>query len=179
MINKLLVHISINLIAVALIYNAGSAQNLNGEGILKEFTFKDVHSETGSKCDICHPPNMEIESSSVFLKSDLCLSCHSDVVVVLPNSILKSRIDRMDNHPIKFSPLDFDMNKFNHSIINAGGTFRIIGSAGSLPLFGNSLISAVVECSTCHDPHGKSGFPKLQRLDNDRGSLCLVCHLDL
>ncbi len=179
MINKLLVHISVNLIAFALIYNAGSAQNLKGEGIIKEFTFKDVHAETGSKCDICHPPNMEIESSSVFLKSDLCLSCHSDVAVVLPNSILKSRIDKMNNHPIKFSPLDFDINKINHSVIHVGNTYRIIGSAGSLPLFGTSLMSAVVECATCHDPHGKSSFPNLQRLDNDRGSLCLVCHLDL
>jgi predicted CXXCH cytochrome family protein len=83
----------------------------------------------------------------------------------------------MINHPIKILPRDFDPEKINHNIISNGGKFFISGPTGSLPLFGKTEDSAVVECATCHDPHGDSGHQKLRRIERLKGKLCLVCHL--
>jgi len=34
-----------------------------------------------------------------------------------------------------------------------------------------------IECVTCHDPHNRSGFPKMLVMTNRRSALCLNCHL--
>ncbi|UCH80925.1 MAG: hypothetical protein JSW20_14495 [Nitrospiraceae bacterium] len=130
-----------------------------------------------SRCDICHPPTVDMESSALLLKSDLCLDCHDDIEAVSPEERRQGNISAMNNHPVKFSPRDFASVKINQNIIRVGWKFFISGPAGALPLFGETMGSAVVECATCHDPHGDTGHPKLRRIWGGNGELCLVCHL--
>ena len=170
--------LGLNIFVLILTCYGAFAQNNPVDANSSRITFKDVHVMPGSKCDICHPPTLDVNNSRLFLKSDLCLSCHDDTVAVLVDSTLISRVENMNNHPIKFSPLDFDSRKISQQIISDGKNIWISGPTGSLPLFGESRRSAVVECTTCHDPHGAAGFKSLQRIENTKGRLCLVCHLD-
>ena len=34
-----------------------------------------------------------------------------------------------------------------------------------------------IECVTCHDPHNRSGVPKMLVMTNRRSALCLNCHM--
>jgi predicted CXXCH cytochrome family protein len=92
---------------------------------------------------------------------------------------MKSDNDTMSNHPIKFSPLDFDPDKSNHNILKEGTYFYVTGKKGKVPLFGKARESSVAECGTCHDPHGKSRLPKLHRIKNTGGEICLTCHIGI
>jgi len=83
----------------------------------------------------------------------------------------------LKNHPVKFSPLDFDAERINHNIVQRGREFYVSGPGGDVRLFGRSPETAVIECTSCHDPHGKSGLPALQYTDNPADDLCLICHL--
>ena len=141
--------------------------------------YKDIHGRPGSKCDICHPVTVDIDKAAVFLKSDLCISCHEKAAVMMSRFRMKSSIQQMDNHPIKFSPFDYDPRKINRTIIKDGENYRILGRFGALPLFGDSRDTAVAECATCHDPHGTGGFDNLLRIDNRASRLCRICHIDL
>jgi len=141
--------------------------------------FNDVHIWPESKCNICHlSSNPKAESSSLVDvdQSRLCESCHKETVTIdfLPK--LVSKVEPMKNHPIKFSPLDFDPEKINHTIIKEGTYFYVSGEKAKIPLFGKSKESAVAECATCHEPHGESYVPKMLRVDNSQGMLCLICH---
>jgi predicted CXXCH cytochrome family protein len=143
----------------------------------ENLSLSDVHDKSLSKCDLCHPQNTDMNNSASYLKSDVCLSCHADFVSRDQRSILRSNDRVMINHPIKFSPRDFDPEKINHNIIENSGQFFISGPTGDLPLYGSTEDSAVAECSTCHDPHGDSGHQKLRRLTRLKGKLCRVCHV--
>ena len=158
-------------------YSVLSAQQHPVSGERGTLRLSDVHERSTSKCNLCHPPTADIENSAVFLKSDLCLDCHDNIVAIMPEARLRSGIPAMNNHPIKFTPLDFDPKKISHNIISVGGKFFVSGPSGTLPLFGKTERSAIVECATCHDPHGDSGHQKLRRLESRRGTLCKVCHL--
>jgi predicted CXXCH cytochrome family protein len=83
----------------------------------------------------------------------------------------------MSHHPIKFSPLDFNPKKINQNITMKEKRFYVSGDKGKLPIFGESRETAVAECTTCHDPHGRSGIRKLLRIDDSGSGLCLACHL--
>jgi predicted CXXCH cytochrome family protein len=147
----------------------------------KIYNLVEVHSWPDSKCDICHTsshPDADSASLIISDQSRLCESCHEGTVEILPNSKLKSRVEPMNNHPIKFSPLDFDPDKVNHTIIKEGKYFYVSGQTGKVPLFGDTKESAVAECSTCHDGHGKSRYPKLHSIDNSKSQICLVCHIN-
>lgn len=150
------------------------------ENRIKVLTFSHVHSGPTSRCDLCHPPTLDPEDSYFFLKSDLCTSCHEDVVVRAPKSRFSALCapNIMNNHPIKFSPLNYDLQKFNQNVVQEGKKFFIAGQGEKLPLFGESAQKALVECATCHESHGYGGFKKLLRVDNRGSRLCLVCHLD-
>lgn len=146
-----------------------------------DVTFYDVHIWPGSKCDICHlspGPNPGSADLANPDQSRLCESCHKGTVTILPSRRLKSEVVLMENHPIKFSPLDFDPGKVNHKIVMEGKRFYVSGDKSKVPLFGETQQTAVAECATCHDPHGKSGVRKLLRVDNSKNFLCLACHLN-
>ncbi|MBI5056741.1 MAG: cytochrome c3 family protein [Nitrospirae bacterium] len=141
----------------------------------------DVHTWHVSKCSICHlASNPDLEPAALVIpdQSRLCESCHKDTVTILPSHRLQSDIVKMANHPIKFSPLNFDRKKINHNIVREGKFFYVSGDKGKVPLFGETPETAVAECATCHDPHGKSKLPKLARVDNSKNAICLACHLN-
>jgi len=128
-------------------------------------TVNDVHNWQGSNCDFCHTssnPDMGSAELVVPDQSSLCESCHT--------------ADET-HHIIKFSPLNFDPQKINQNIIAEGKHFYISGAKGKLLLFGESRETAVAECATCHDPHGRSGKRYLLRIDNANSALCFTCHL--
>ena len=148
----------------------------------KHARFEDVHIWPGSKCNICHVSSSPDEKSSSLVNIDqsrLCESCHKGTVTIQSGSIMKSDNDTMSNHPIKFSPLYFDPDKINHNILKEGTYFYVIGKKGKVPLFGKARESSVAECGTCHDPHGKSRLPKLHRIKNTGGEICLTCHIGI
>jgi predicted CXXCH cytochrome family protein len=37
-------------------------------------------------------------------------------------------------------------------------------------------VNVGIECTTCHEPHNRWGFPKLMRVDTDSDALCISCH---
>ncbi len=146
------------------------------------YSREEVHSWPGSRCTICHissAPDKENFALNMADRSRLCETCHEGTVTILPIQQLKSRISKMNNHPIKFSPFDFDPEKINHDIVRDGNYFNVSRQKKNVPIFGKNRKTAVAECTTCHDPHGKLDFPKLQRLENLNGELCLVCHLSI
>jgi predicted CXXCH cytochrome family protein len=142
----------------------------------------NVHMWPGSQCNFCHvSSHPEADAASLVNqdRSRLCESCHEDTVTIRSDYISKNQGLPMKNHPIKFSPLDFDREKINHNIVREGKHFYVSGQTGKVPLFGETRESAIAECGTCHEPHGKSGMPYLPRIGNEKGQLCLVCHINL
>jgi len=142
--------------------------------------FKEVHGWPGSRCNICHTSAEPGPESASLIEPDqsrLCESCHKGKVTILPGLRLGSRVEKMANHPIKFSPMDFDSKRINHTIIEGKNHFYVSGKTGKVPIFGATAETAVVECTTCHDSHGKSHMPKMPRISNASGEMCLVCHL--
>jgi predicted CXXCH cytochrome family protein len=129
-------------------------------------TINDVHTWPGSTCDFCHVSSKPDAGSAELIvpdQSSLCDSCHT--------------VANEEHHIIKFSPLKFDPKMINQNISVEGKHFYISGDKGKLPLFGASRETAVAECSTCHDPHGRSGRRNLLRIDNANSALCFTCHL--
>jgi predicted CXXCH cytochrome family protein len=159
----------------------GEVSDIQPEGG-HDLSFSEVHGWPGGRCSICHISSSPDAVSAALNSTDLsrlCESCHKGTVSILPSYRLKSEVLKMANHPIKFSPLDFDPNKINHVIIEEKNQFYISGKTGKVPIFGASALTAVVECTTCHDSHGKSAAPKMPRIDNSRGQMCLVCHINI
>jgi len=92
----------------------------------KEVSFYEAHDWPGSRCDICHVSSSPGAESALLNNPDhslLCESCHKGTVTILTSFRLKSEFKKMDNHPIKFSPLDFDEKKINHNIIKEKNQF--------------------------------------------------------
>ncbi len=148
----------------------------------KDIGFSEVHGWPGSRCNVCHiSSNPDTESTSLNNtdQSQLCESCHKGTVTILPSFKLQSEVKNMANHPIKFSPLAFDPNKINHNIIKEDNHFYVSGRTGKIPIFGETPATAVAECTTCHESHGKTNTPKILRISNPKGELCLVCHVNI
>jgi|MudIll2142460700_1097286.scaffolds.fasta_scaffold60648_3 predicted CXXCH cytochrome family protein len=159
----------------------GEVSDIQPEGRLN-ISFSEVHGWPGGRCSICHISSRPDDESAALNDSDLsrlCESCHSGTVSILPSSRLKSEVRKMANHPVKFSPLDFDPGKINHVIIEEKNRFYISGKTGKLPIFGVTSATAVAECTTCHDAHNKSDMPNMPRINSPKGELCLVCHLNI
>jgi len=145
-------------------------------------TFGSVHVWPGSKCGLCHLAEDPNKDPMLFVVSDqslLCVSCHPRSIIVPSGNGPGMENHGYSNHPIKFSPLDFDSDRINHNIIEKSGTFYLSWLTGELPIFGDTKDSAVAECSTCHDPHGRTTVPLLGRFDNEEGGLCIVCHITI
>lgn len=145
-----------------------------------DISFEEVHGWPEGRCEICHISPRPAAESAALKTTDismLCESCHQGKVTILPASILRSEVKKMANHPIKFSPLDFSSEKINHTVIEEKKQFYISGKTGKVPIFGATAATAVVECATCHESHDRSHMPKLPRISNAKGEMCLVCHL--
>lgn len=145
-------------------------------------TFETVHVWKSSKCGLCHSADDPSAEPMQFVMSDqsaLCGSCHKGKITVLPNNGLSHGPRYLKNHPIKFSPFDFDPERINRNVISKDGSLYLSGAAGDIPIFGDSENTAVAECSTCHDPHGRSTVSSMTRLDNTEGDLCVVCHINI
>jgi len=144
--------------------------------------FDSVHVWPDSECGLCHLAEDPNTNPMFFVESDqsiLCVSCHPRNITVPSGNELRMKKHGYSNHPIKFSTLDFNPDKINHNIIKKNGTFYLSWSTGELPIFGDTEDSAVAECSTCHDPHGRTNIPLLGRFDNTEGDLCIVCHINI
>jgi predicted CXXCH cytochrome family protein len=108
-----------------------------------------------------------------------CLSCHDGVT---PFDALSGSNGTESNnmntlYPGSSAIMGDDLN--NHHPVGAifsdkydSEKFATITSAG-LKVYDNRL-----ECSSCHDVHGESGFAGFLRKDNAASSLCLTCHID-
>jgi predicted CXXCH cytochrome family protein len=159
-----------------------SVPNIQGSHkIINGYSFYDVHVWPDSKCSVCHTSSKPIPGFSQLINEDqsrLCESCHEGTVTIHSSNILMSEVVLMNNHPIKISPLEFDPEKLNHNIIRQGDVFYVSGESGKVPLYGDTKESAVLECGTCHDPHGRQKTQKLHRIDNSKSQLCLACHYD-
>ena len=146
------------------------------------YSLYEVHSWPESRCEICHTLQSPETGSASLIATDqsrLCESCHEGTVFILPTSRMMSTVDNMNNHPIKFSPLNFDPEKISHNIVSEGEHFFIAGTTNRVPLFGDTRETAIVECASCHDPHGRSQLPYLHYYDNSEGQLCIACHINI
>ncbi len=155
--------------------------SLGDHEVINGYTFNDVHAWSSSKCIICHISSKPDAVSYALIDKDisrLCESCHEGTVTILPTSKLRSNIEVMNNHPIKYSLLDFDPKSINHNIIKEKGHYYVSTRGGKLPLFGKDRASVVAECATCHDPHGKAKKPKLLYINNNNSQVCVICHID-
>jgi len=142
-------------------------------------TLYDVHSWPDSKCGLCHLSSAPDAASPLLIGDDqsrLCESCHAGSLTV-PGHSGSGLPMMLKNHPVKFSPFDFNPDRINQNVIQKGTGFYISGPGGEVRLFGNTIDTAVTECSSCHDPHGKSGLPLLQYSSNPKDDLCLICHM--
>ncbi len=180
--NRLLIYMGLfifsGLFNVSYLQSA-EVSDIQPEGRLN-VSFSEVHDWPASRCSICHISSSPDAESAALNNADLsrlCESCHRGTVSILPTFRLKSEVRKMANHPIKFSPLDFDSAKINHVVVEEKKQFFISGKYGRVPIFGATAETAVVECTTCHDSHGKTATPKMPRIKNSKGELCLVCHL--
>ena len=108
-----------------------------------------------------------------------CLSCHDGVT---PFDALSGSNGTESNnmntlYPGSSAIMGDDLN--NHHPVGAifsdkydSEKFTTITGAG-LKVYDNRL-----ECSSCHDVHGESGFAGFLRKDNVASSLCLTCHIN-
>jgi predicted CXXCH cytochrome family protein len=124
--------------------------------------------------------------------SRMCLSCHDGTVALgdyhngpgaatpfIPEG-KKIGTDLSNDHPIgeeaaynvagssSWQPATFFPGPGLYGF--GGGFFPTV------PLF-NFGGESVVSCSTCHNPHGKTGIPDLLRVANTGSALCLTCHI--
>jgi predicted CXXCH cytochrome family protein len=154
-----------------------ASENVNGA-----FTFYEVHVWPDNQCDLCHISPDPDDNNAALVTDDpslLCEPCHEGTSTAIDDPDFNANPVRLDNHPIKFSPLNFDPDKISHSIMSEGNNFFVQGESGRVRLFGETRESAVAECSTCHDPHGKSGLPFLQRSSLSEEEFCVICHINI
>lgn len=181
--HKLKIYCISVLLLVGISTDSNSVQNINGFNSNTQMkTFYEVHSSTDSECGICHMHSNPDLLTAELVDEDLsrlCESCHAGNATILPSSISGISNHTMGNHPIKFSPLDFDPVKINQNIIREDDFFYVSGVAGKVLLFGETEDTAVVECASCHDPHGRSGLPNLPRLQISAEEFCVICHISI
>jgi predicted CXXCH cytochrome family protein len=112
----------------------------------------------------------------------LCLSCHDGTVAIdhfgsVPAGTQFMRgaallgTNLTGDHPISFV--------YDTALVNLDGglhdpTTRTSGLGGSVD--DDMLFDGQVQCTSCHDPHGSSGVPKLLLISNAGSALCLTCH---
>lgn len=125
--------------------------------------------------------------------SRMCLSCHDGTIALNdfhngggPNIFIDDGAkvgadgDLSDDHPIG-NTAEYDVagapGRFNPAVLSGAGVWGFgPGYFPEVPLF-HLDGEEVVSCSTCHNPHGKTGVDHLLRKDNAGSALCLTCHI--
>jgi predicted CXXCH cytochrome family protein len=108
----------------------------------------------------------------------ICLSCHDGAIAseiaVGGGGIIASQIGRSHSvwgeqlsvstgsHPVGVPYVEHNPKYVSKAAIEAEGAIRLPGGR--------------VECISCHDPHGKSGYRHLLVKPDRRSALCLSCH---
>ena len=116
-------------------------------------------------------------------QSMLCLSCHDGTVAldsyggVAGGTYLIGTddgyvgTDLSDDHPISFT--------YDDALATADGALfypstDLSGLGGTIDA--DLLFGGRVQCASCHDVHGSTGFASLLRIENAGSALCLTCH---
>ena len=108
-----------------------------------------------------------------------CLSCHDGTVALEAyvggpagttyiSGGADLGTDLSDDHPISF---DYTVVAAADNEINAEGTSTPLGNDIQTDLLFNNLM----QCSSCHDPHGTANA-SLLKITVNGSQLCLVCH---
>ena len=121
---------------------------------------------------------LQTEISGMAPVSLHCMSCHdgetpfdalgnfegtenNNMSTVFPDSTAITGVDLNAHHPVGVINLEDNYFEEPSAIATSG-----------LPNYDNKI-----ECPTCHEVHGKSGFGKFLRKSNENSSLCLSCHI--
>jgi len=116
-------------------------------------------------------------------QSMLCLSCHDGTVAldsyggVAGGTYLIGTddgyvgTDLSDDHPISFT--------YDDALATTDGALfypstDLSGLGGTIDA--DLLFGGQVQCASCHDVHGSTGFASLLRIENAGSALCLTCH---
>ncbi|MHC5054712.1 MAG: cytochrome c3 family protein [Planctomycetota bacterium] len=114
--------------------------------------------------------------------SAACLSCHDGTVALDAFGGASGSAQRIDptkrigpdlsrDHPVGFV--------YDSSLAARDGELRDPATAESGlggTIAEDMLVDGRMECSSCHDVHGRDGLPSLLLKSNARSALCLTCH---
>ncbi|MCM2277343.1 MAG: cytochrome c3 family protein [Oligoflexia bacterium] len=109
--------------------------------------------------------------------SKLCLGCHDGTVALdsfgryVGTTFKTVRLDRSGSHPISFT--------YDSALATADGTLwdpatHTTEHGGTIDQ--DMLHFGKVQCTSCHDVHGRYGNEKLLRIHNAGSALCMTCH---
>jgi predicted CXXCH cytochrome family protein len=122
--------------------------------------------------------------------SRMCLSCHDGTVALndfhggggpplFIDEGAKMGTDLSNDHPIGITA-EYPVagsSQFHPATQSPSGIWGFGGGGfPQIPLFPFEG-EQVVSCSTCHNPHGKTGIDHLLRKSNLGSDLCLTCHI--
>jgi predicted CXXCH cytochrome family protein len=120
----------------------------------------------------------------------MCLSCHDGTValndfhngggpLIYIDDGAKIGVDLSNDHPVGIEAAYNIAGSSSWQPATLHGTGHWGFGPGffpEVPLF-EFEGEQVVSCSTCHNPHGKTGIDHLLRKDNADSALCLTCHI--
>jgi predicted CXXCH cytochrome family protein len=121
-------------------------------------------------------PTLDAEAAAVPTGASLmCLGCHDGVTAVdafngepgktrLAGNVVISK-DLQDDHPIS---IVYDARLVS---IDRGLRPAADPAVASLLRDGNT-----VQCTSCHEPHNRTGVRYMLRMENTGSALCLTCH---
>lgn len=116
-------------------------------------------------------------------QSMLCLSCHDGTVAldsyggVAGGTYLTALndgyvgTDLSDDHPISFT-YDATLAGLDGALHDPSTATSGLGST----IDDDLLFGGQMQCASCHDVHGSTGFDSLLRIENAGSALCLTCH---
>jgi predicted CXXCH cytochrome family protein len=152
----------------------------------------------GDLCGACHTPHRELppkaaplwdddadlnERFGIFMEGKMppgegtlmCLRCHDGTIAKdTLGGAAKEKI-RQPRHPGLFTA---GHGTSDHPVGVRYPQFdKFYRPVTSVVAHGVPLPDARVECSSCHDPHNRSGEPDMLVISNARSRLCLTCHI--
>jgi predicted CXXCH cytochrome family protein len=126
-------------------------------------------------------------ASDVDYRSRLCLSCHDGTVALdsfggqtggsFIGGTRNLGTDLTNDHPVGRDAMYPPPNPPSYWV-NAFKDPTLLPSALKLQDWNDgTAVRKVVGCTTCHNPHRKSGIPSLLTMSNSASAVCLGCHL--
>jgi predicted CXXCH cytochrome family protein len=134
--------------------------------------------ETAATFSLYSSSTMKATVESPGKATRFCMSCHdgttpfdalhgsmgtanNDMRTIFPDSKSIVGTDLRSLHPVGVGISDESTNIKDWSVIESSGL---------------KMFDGKIECTTCHDPHGKGGHTAMLRMDPINSTLCLVCH---